>query len=151
MVRSSSLPVEGNPFWSSKARGEWELAVARPEALPPIPPDSDLEDFGSAPVEDEDKSRSKDERVKSRERGRTKKRHEAEGSERKEVARTPEKRPRRDDEDQHGSGGLEQWETGLSGEPKESLEEAMSKEVELWMEQKAMEDQRKYEQQQAVA
>lgn len=32
-----------NPFWSERIQGEWELQLRRPDALPPVPDDLNLE------------------------------------------------------------------------------------------------------------
>ena len=37
MDRSRSLPPSGNPSWSEKTRGEFQLQVNRPSELPPVP------------------------------------------------------------------------------------------------------------------
>ena len=45
MERARSLSVQRrrNPFWSERIQGEWELQLRRPDALPPVPDDLNLE------------------------------------------------------------------------------------------------------------
>ena len=133
MVRASSTPANGNPFWSDKVRGEWELAQSRPENLP-IPHDNDLEDpKESIPLEKGEAAVKRKERSRSGERGRGKGR----GATGSEAFRTPPGKIEELDEIEE-SGGRGRWGTGRS-KPKESLEEAMSREVEEWMRREAIE------------
>lgn len=61
MDRSRSLPPIGNPFWSDKAQGEFQLQVNRPSELPPVPPvdERELEEGSPMPVQDLGNRRSR--------------------------------------------------------------------------------------------
>ena len=42
-ARSLSVQPRRNPVWSERIQGEWELQLRRPDALPPVPDDLNLE------------------------------------------------------------------------------------------------------------
>ena len=54
MDRSRSLPPSGNPSWSEKTRGEFQLQVNRPSELPPVPAvdERELEEVSPEPIQD---------------------------------------------------------------------------------------------------
>eukprot|EP00434_Breviolum_minutum_P014564 symbB.v1.2.012841.t1/scaffold887.1/size155094/8 len=124
MVRSTSAP--GNPFWSQRVRDEWQLASMRPSELPPIPVDSDLDGDEKVPLGDG---------AQEEHRGRSRSRPQKDGDEQvgtgsqAEAFRTPEQVAVKVERG-WAEPSVDEQQREL--EERESLEEALSREMDDW-------------------
>ena len=154
MIRSSSAPgtsrtsMEGNPFWSERARRELEISTSRPNDLPPVPADSDWEGSGEGTGGSVNGERGQKRMgFQVEEEGR-----EAEAM-RSDCFKTPEalegKKQKVDGGRGKGQGNQPQASSDQSRQGEgEGLERALEQEMDEWFRQKEIEDRALEKQQQ---